>query len=126
MRNAGIGWAYPFHFDDGGGVARVGGEPDTLPTRAEERAAVSDGVQQIVLTRRGERVMVAQFGLGLHALLFSPLQAQATGFISAGIVEQLGWWEPRVELSDVLVGTQQEDGRLEIAVQLDYPGGEQA
>lgn len=88
----GAGWAFPVRRD-------VDGEVDL--TAHEEN--IHQAVHLILGTARGERVMRPDFGAGLQALVFEPLNTTTIALARHHVEEALATWEPRIALLAVRV-----------------------
>src|SRR4030095_15499840 len=76
--------------------------------RARERSILST-----LWTAKGERRMRPQFGCGIHDLVFAPNDPTTAGLIQSQVLEALGWWEPRIEVTSLGVEPDPEqDGLL--------------
>ncbi|HEV8561806.1 MAG TPA: GPW/gp25 family protein [Actinophytocola sp.] len=91
----GRGWAFPVHTDATGAVALVGGDREII-----------ESITLILGTAPGERPMRPEFGCAIHDLVFAPADAATAGQIAYEVRTSLERWEPRVELTDVVVGFQ--------------------
>ncbi len=101
----GTGWAFP-------PTADVTGEVDTAAHEEDVRQAV-----WIILgTARGERVMRPDFGAGLHALTFEPINTTTIALVKHRVEEALVTWEPRIDSITVSVTAEPPRGRLMIEV----------
>ncbi len=101
----GIGWAFP-------PTADATGEVDTAAHEEDVRQAV-----WIILgTARGERVMRPDFGAGLHALTFEPINTTTIALVKHRVEEALVTWEPRIDNITVAVTADPPRGRLMIEV----------
>ena len=101
----GTGWAFP-------PTADVTGEVDTAAHEEDVRQAV-----WIILgTARGERVMRPDFGAGLHALTFEPINTTTIVLAKHRVEEALVTWEPRIDNITVAVTAEPPRGRLMIEV----------
>lgn len=89
----GRGWAFPVHTDATGGVALVGGDREII-----------ESITLILGTAPGERPMRPEFGCAIHDLVFAPADAATAGQIAYEVRVALERWEPRIELTDVVVG----------------------
>lgn len=119
MLNPNVGWRFPFRFQEGR-VARGGGVADQLPTATELDDATIGGVQQVVLTGRGERPMLGQFGVGADRYLFMPVESLAMGLVSDQVREQLKWWCSRVTLQQVMPQLNPRGGEVTFYINLTY------
>ena len=45
--------------------------------------------------------MRPNFGCDIHKLIFAPNNATAWGLAARYVEEALGWWEPRIEVTEV-------------------------
>lgn len=101
----GIGWAYP---------------PTTGAAGDVNTAAYDEDVRQAVWiilgTSRGERVMRPDFGAGLRALLFEPINTTTLALAKHHTEEALVTWEPRIDNITIDVGPDAVRGRLLIDV----------
>jgi uncharacterized protein len=95
----GAGWHFPIVFErdsESGGT----GNGVQLAMAAEE-LSVSQSIEIILSTRKGERVMRPGFGCHLDKLLFAPNNAATQALAAFEVREALQLWEPRIELLDV-------------------------
>ncbi len=105
----GIGWSFPPSFGAGGGdVETVFGVEDI-----EQSLAI------LLQTRRGERVMVEEFGCDLSEFLFGEISQGLIGRVRSVIADAILHDEPRISLNDVDVSeSRARDGVL--LIRLDY------
>jgi phage baseplate assembly protein W len=89
----GAGWAFPLRVGAGGGIALV----------SREREIV-EAIRLILGTAPGERAMRPEFGCGVHDYVFAPADENTAGQIAFEVRTALDRWEPRIEVTDVLVG----------------------
>ena len=64
---------------------------------------IRESIRIILLTERGERVMLPDFGAGLRRFLFEPNTVATRRLIEDEIERALARWEPRIELESVAV-----------------------
>ena len=93
----GTGWVFPPRWDGRGGIALVSGEAD-----------IRQAIWIILSTPIGQRVMRPTFGSRLHELVFAPTNAETFGLAEVYVQEALRFWEPRIELLDVVARTDPE------------------
>ena len=86
----GTGWSFPLRADSRGGVALSRHETD-----------IEESIRIILSTAKGERRMRPNFGCDVHTLIFAPNNATTWGLASHYVEEALGWWEPRIEVTEV-------------------------
>jgi uncharacterized protein len=89
----GRGWAFPVHTDATGSVALVSGDQEIL-----------ESIRLILGTAPGERPMRPEFGCAIHDLVFAPADSATAGQIAYAVRVALERWEPRITLTDVMVG----------------------
>lgn len=92
----GVGWKFPVAVNAMGQVEMA---------RHEE--SIRDAIWLILGTAKGERVMRPDFGCGIHDLVFSVNNTTTAGRIATEVKEALTRWEPRIDVLDVNVATQQ-------------------
>ncbi len=103
----GIGWAFPVQADSGKtDVARVAYEDD-----------IRQSVWLILETDQGERVMRPDFGAGLRALAFEPINTTTLALARHRVEAALTLWEPRIDNITVKVSAEPDIGKLMIDVQ---------
>src|SRR6266550_920125 len=101
----GKGWAFPIQLDASGEVAIVAFEED-----------IRQAVRIILGTAHGERVMRPDFGAGLHALVFEPINTTTIALVRHTVEQALITWEPRIDNVFVEVTTELGQGRLDIEI----------
>lgn len=98
----GSGLAFPVHPDATGSIALVSGEREIV-----------ESIRLILATAPGERPRRPEFGCAIHDLVFAPANAATAGQIAYEVRAALEQWEPRITLTDVLVGfARADDGTL--------------
>ena len=102
----GTGWAFPPQVD-------VLGEPSTVSYEEDIRQAI-----RIILgTSPGERVMRPDFGAGLNALVFEPINTTTMTLARRRVEDALTNWEPRIDHVSVSVTEEARLGRLMIDIE---------
>jgi phage baseplate assembly protein W len=102
----GRGWSFPPGVDGRGGMAMALDEVD-----------IDQAIRVILGTSKGERPMRPDFGCRIHELIFSPINSTTMGLVGHYVEEALGWWEPRIQLREVIVDPDPDDpGRLLINI----------
>lgn len=108
----GAGWAFPLRTDATGSIALVSGEREIV-----------ESIRLILATAPGERPMRPEFGCAIHDLVFAPADAATAGRIAYEVRRSLERWEPRIELSDVVVRFDEaEAGKLLIDIRYEPRG----
>jgi phage baseplate assembly protein W len=103
----GVGWAFP---------VRTGGTDGDV-TMAVYEEDIRQSVRLILETDLGERVMRPDFGAGLRALVFEPVNTTTMALARHRVEQALIVWEPRIKVEDVTVTTDPETrNRLNIDI----------
>ncbi len=101
----GRGLAFPVKDNGQGSVARAEYEED-----------IRQAIRIILDTDPGERVMRPDFGAGLRALLFEPINTQTLALAKHRVEQALILWEPRIDNIGVKVDAQPRIGVLNIDI----------
>lgn len=101
----GRGLAFPVAVDAEGGVAMAAHEED-----------IRQAIRIILDTDPGERVMRPDFGAGLRALVFEPINTHTLALARHSVEQALVLWEPRIDSISVQVSAQARQGRIQIEV----------
>lgn len=101
----GRGWAFPVRLDSKGQTTMVELEED-----------IRQSVLLILHTNPGERVMRPDFGAGLNALVFEPLNTTTISLARHRVEQALIVWEPRIDSITVQVRAEPPLGRMMIEV----------
>jgi len=107
-RFLGTGFAFPLQIDANGGFALASYEAD-----------VEQAIFHILSTAKGERVMVPDFGCGMHELVFAPNTATQAGAVASEVRAALVRYEPRIDVLDVTVTVGGDQGEL-LEIRIDY------
>jgi Bacteriophage baseplate protein W len=100
----GAGWAFPPGLDAEGRIRLVSLEED-----------VRQAILIIIQTALGERVMRPDFGVGLRAFVFEPVNITTMQSVRTRVEEALIDWEPRIDINELKVDTDKtERNSLEI------------
>jgi len=84
---------------------------------SEYEQDVREAIWIILSTAKGERVMRPDFGCGIHELVFAAMNTATIGLVESSVREALVTWEPRVEILDLDVSTQQaHEGKLMVSI----------
>jgi phage baseplate assembly protein W len=97
----GIGWKFPLQVTPGGKIAS---------SRYEQR--IEESIYLILSTAKGERVMLPEFGCGIHELVFAPNNSTTLSIVTHHVREALVMFEPRIDLIDVTVEASREQLNL--------------
>jgi phage baseplate assembly protein W len=97
----GSGWSFPIRVDKQGEIALVSREED-----------IRQAILVILGTSPGERVMRPDFGAGLKALVFEPINTATKALVKHRVEEALLLWEPRIDSVEVTMADERSLGRL--------------
>jgi len=100
----GTGWAFPLR-PAGNGMELASYEDD-----------LQQAIRIILGTTPGERVMRPDFGAGLNALVFEPINATTVALVKHTVQEALTQWEPRIDQITVDVTADPPLGRLDLDI----------
>jgi len=89
----GRGWSFPMRIDAAGGVAMVSDDHN-----------IQQAMRLVLGTAPGERPMRPAFGCRIHEHVFASADATTAGLISYEVRSALKQWEPRIDVTDVDVG----------------------
>lgn len=104
----GIGWTFPLQVTPTG----------ALSTSSEE-AKIEQSILLILSTAPGERLMLPDFGCGIHDLVFAPNNSATIGQVVDLVRRSLTTYEPRVDVLDVTA--QAADGQPNLLlIRVDY------
>lgn len=70
---------------------------------SEGATNIRECIRIVLLTERGERVMLPEFGAGLKRYLFQPNTVATRRLIEEEITNALQRWEPRIRLDTISV-----------------------
>jgi phage baseplate assembly protein W len=107
-RFLGSGWAFPIVADTQGGIAPV-----------DDAEKVRQSIWTILSTARGERIMRADFGCGIHDLVFESFGDAAIGQVLNEVSVALARWEPRIDVLGIDVSTDPDEPNL-LLIAVDY------
>lgn len=85
----------PFHIDPATGAVAV---------ITDYASILAQHIETIIMTAENERVMLANYGVGLEYSVFTPISNDAISFDAQDIQTQLKAWEPAVRIDNVSVG----------------------
>jgi phage baseplate assembly protein W len=94
----GSGWSFSRGANGHHGIVLSPRGGIDLSTRERD---IEESICIILSTAKGERRMRPNFGCGIHDFVFAPNSASTWSLIAHHVEEALGWWEPRIEVTDV-------------------------
>jgi phage baseplate assembly protein W len=104
----GNGWAFPVVPGPDGAFKFLTGD---------ER--IRQSIWLILATTKGERVMLPEFGCGIHDLVFQPNTPALRGLIRSDVIDAMNRWEPRIDVIEVEVVTPRDQPNM-VLITLDY------
>ena len=102
----GVGWAFPIQADPA---------TDDVALAVYEED-IRQAIRLILETDPGERVMRPDFGAGLQALVFEPMNTTTLALARHRVEQALVTWEPRIDSLTIQVATEPPRGRLMIEI----------
>jgi uncharacterized protein len=104
----GRGLPFPFKFNRNHGLSLLGG-----PEKIQQAIWI------VLSTAPNERLMLPEFGCGIHDLVFEANTAALRGVVREHVRDALLRWEPRIDVLDVRVETP-ENARNQLLIYLEY------
>jgi phage baseplate assembly protein W len=102
----GRGWQFPVETDYRESIELSAGVED-----------IKESIRLILDTAKGERVMRPEFGCGIHDYVFATVDRSTLTLIETSVREALRDWEPRIDVQNVEVSTDELDvGKLLIRI----------
>lgn len=103
------GWKFPPQIDPSTGKFMT----------VEYEEDIKEAIWIILMTKKGERPMLPQFGCSIHEYMFSSPDYTTIGIIEKEIKEALEIWEPRIEGVEVKVMTNRANPE-QLLIYIDY------
>tara|TARA_R110000824_G_scaffold163979_1_gene339970 strand:- start:87 stop:497 length:411 start_codon:yes stop_codon:yes gene_type:complete len=107
-KNRILGLAFPMRTDGVGGFL----------TSNENLGSLRDCVIQLIMTRRGARVMRPDFGTDVRQAVFEPLDSRLVDTLKSQISSTIAKYEPRVIIKNLTITPNWEENRLTIKLSL--------
>ena len=104
----GTGWKFPLQVNPTGGIARA---------RYEQR--VEESIFLILSTAKGERVMLRDFGCGIHDRVFAPNDSVVQSTVVSEVRDALVRFEPRIDVLDITAESAADQQNL-LLIRIDY------
>jgi uncharacterized protein len=104
----GVGWKFPLQVTPGGRVALA---------RYEQR--IEESIYLILSTAPGERVMLPDFGCGIHELVFAPNNTSTRSLVVYNVRQALVAHERRIDVLDINAASAPEEPNL-LLIRIDY------
>lgn len=104
----GTGWKFPLQVTPRGAIA----------TSSEEQK-IEESILVILSTAPGERLMLPEFGCGIHEMVFAPNDSGTVSKVVDLVRRALTRYEPRIDVLDVTAETSTEQPNL-LLIRVDY------
>lgn len=104
----GVGWKFPLQVTPSGQIAR---------SSYEKR--IEESVFLILSTSKGERLMLPEFGCGIHDLVFAPNNSMTLTLVVQMARQALVAYEPRIDVLDVTAQSAPEQPNL-LLIRISY------
>jgi phage baseplate assembly protein W len=106
----GVGWSFPVALSADGQIRAAGHDE-----------SIAQSIWTILSTAPGERVMLPDFGCGIHQLVFSTGSAATTTQAADHVRRALTRWEPRITLLRVAAAHERDaQGAARLLIEIDY------
>ncbi len=104
----GVGWKFPLQITPGGKIAR---------SLYEQR--VEESIYLVLSTAKGERVMLPDFGCGIHDLVFGVNNPRTRSVVVQQVRQALIAYERRIDVLDVSAESAQDQPNL-LLIRINY------
>jgi phage baseplate assembly protein W len=104
----GVGWKFPLQVTPAGRIAQA---------RYEQR--IEESIYLILGTARGERLMMPDFGCGIHELVFAPNNPTTLSAVARNVRQALARYEPRIDVLEAAAETAPEEPSL-LLIRVEY------
>ncbi len=105
----GTGWGFPPTFDN----------TTNKVAMSSDEADIQLSLQILLSTRKGERVMLPDYGCNLNEMLFEPMNTTFKSYISEMIRTAILYYEARIDLNSLLIDDSQ-DAEGVIIINISY------
>jgi len=104
----GVGWKFPLQVTATGKIAQA---------RYEQR--IEESIYLILSTAKGERLMLPNFGAGIHELVFAPNNTVTRSVVVQNVRQALVAYESRIDVLNVDAETAPEQPNL-LLIRINY------
>ena len=104
----GVGWKFPLQVNAGGKIAR-----------AQYEQRVEESIYLILSTAKGERVMLPDFGCGIHDLVFGINDPRTRSTVVAQVRQALAAYERRIDVLDISADSSDDQPNL-LLIRINY------
>ncbi len=92
---------------------------DVISDKDEE--AIKNSIFNILKTRKGEDILVPEFGCNLLGYLFLPVTETTGRMISREVLNAIRIWEPRVEVTNVFTTGYPDKNEYQVDISINIP-----
>ena len=103
-----VGWKFPLQVTPDGRIAQ-----------AKHEQRIEESIYIILSTGRGERVMLSEFGCGIHDLVFAPNNPGTLAMVVQSVRKALVAGEPRIDVLDITTESAPESQNL-LLIRISY------
>jgi phage baseplate assembly protein W len=104
----GTGWKFPLQVTPRGAIAM-----------SSEEQRIEESILLVLSTAPGERLMLPDFGCGIHDLVFAPNDTGTVSKVVDLVRRSLTKYEPRIDVLDINAETSSEQPNL-LLIRVDY------
>jgi uncharacterized protein len=104
----GLGWKFPLQVTPRGAIAT-----------ASEEQRIEESILIILSTAPGERLMLPDFGCGIHDLVFAPNDSGTVSKVVDLVRRSLTSYEPRIDVLDISAEVSDAQRNL-LLIRIDY------
>jgi len=87
-----------------------------MATDSGDNTLLRESLAQIIATHVSERVIENDFGCDIDLKLFDPLDTVLFQAVQSSIISAIATWEPRVQVKNVQIIPDNENGKLTIQI----------
>lgn len=104
----GVGWKFPLQVDIRGAIAS-----------ARYEQSIEESIYMILSTAKGERLMMPDFGCGIHDIVFMPNNPAVVASVVDAVRSALVIYEPRIDVLNVKANTNEAQQNL-LIIRVNY------
>lgn len=84
--------------------------------------AIARSIRNLIFTQKGERPFEPNLGSGVYGILFDTIDKQSASVIRDEIIEVIENYEPRVDITEVLVKPNYDSAAMDVTLQYEIVG----
>jgi phage baseplate assembly protein W len=113
----GHGWSFPIQAESVTDPAT--NQAEVRIAEASDAQKIRQSIWMILSTAPGERPMRADFGCGIHDLVFAVFNDATIGQVMNAVAQALGKWEPRIDVLGIDVAPDPDEPNV-LLIAIDY------